>query len=808
MSFKLKSSITVLMFLMFQNGSGMPVFETAENDARRSIQISVGTNDKQTKDGTIWKFIRGLGSYNDETGTKALRVLLDKNNLPLLITTEFSWRTLKRAVDEQSQEDKKAIAVRNILLQEYDTLIGTNSDNTEDGTIWKFIRGLDRYDNKTGDKALRTLLEKNNLILPITEEFSWKTLKSAVEEQSSETAKVAAISRALQEKYDFLLGTNTEDTEQGTVWRFVRGLGNYSELSGAMALKSVLNRCQVRIPYSKDFTWETLKKVIDEQHQEDRKAAAVYNTIVREYYKGQAYRVHIDEIITKKSNYEAWFKAAKFGDMSTIISLMRKGININCRDKNSKTAITYLVLNDHSKVIKQLLNDENETILRLLMYYDQQKGVSNKFLEVPIHGRDKFVIDDEIDNEAICHAARYLSTDIVKSLLNIGAKYGCLTLKGAAESWRRDIVELLISEWKHSDLGELFDATITGDIERIKYLINKGEKPDFNALWGATVAGRRDIMKLLLDNAENPNLNKIFENAAKYGQSEIIKLLLNKGVNPARLNVLEQFAKHGRYQDVELLLNNGANPNYGSNRFAISRAAENGFQKIVELLIEKGVSANFRKEALISSAKGGHTKIVELLLNNLYEVAVTRRALVEASKYEHAEVVKLLLDKRNCISSEALLEAVRYGHLEVVKILNSRNFRLNKEEALLVAAEGGYKDIVNLLINNRVKPDSRAIEIAAKGGHKDIVNLLINNGIKPNSKAIEVAAEGGYKDIVNLLINNGVNFDSKAIEYAAKGGHAELIKLFMDLGVKPNSNALQNAAIKGYIDISSFNSFE
>ncbi len=324
---RLKVSVSILMLMMIQAGRGMLCTENDINDFKGSVRILVGTNNDQTSDGTIWKFIRGLGSYNNETGAKALQELLNKNNLPLLVTTKFFWKTLKRAVDGEYYEDQKAAVVHNILLQEYSSFIGTNNDNTSEGTLWKFIRGLESYNEETGSKALLTLLEKNNLIMPITKEFSWKTLKQAVEEQSSETAKLSVISKALQERYDFLLGTNTQDTAEGTIWKFIRGLGDYFELTGAMALKSVLNRCQIRIPVSKKFSWRTLKRDVDRQYLEDYKASVVYDTLVREYYENQAKKTNSTKVGIGKSDYDIWFKASKSGDIRKMISLFQPLLN-------------------------------------------------------------------------------------------------------------------------------------------------------------------------------------------------------------------------------------------------------------------------------------------------------------------------------------------------------------------------------------------------------------------------------------------------------------------------------------------------
>lgn len=70
----------------------------------------IGTNDENTSRGTIWKFIRGLGGYNTETGKNALNtVLLSHKYLNALINSDnLSWENLKSLVDAESNEDKKA----------------------------------------------------------------------------------------------------------------------------------------------------------------------------------------------------------------------------------------------------------------------------------------------------------------------------------------------------------------------------------------------------------------------------------------------------------------------------------------------------------------------------------------------------------------------------------------------------------------------------------------------------------------------------------------------------------------------------
>ena len=73
----------------------------------------IGANDESAAEGTIWKFIRGLGGYNTETGKNALNtVLLSHKYLNALINSNnLSWEHLKSLVDAESNEDKKAWAV-------------------------------------------------------------------------------------------------------------------------------------------------------------------------------------------------------------------------------------------------------------------------------------------------------------------------------------------------------------------------------------------------------------------------------------------------------------------------------------------------------------------------------------------------------------------------------------------------------------------------------------------------------------------------------------------------------------------------
>ncbi|KAN0076427.1 ankyrin repeat-containing domain protein [Elaphomyces granulatus] len=299
--------------------------------------------------------------------------------------------------------------------------------------------------------------------------------------------------------------------------------------------------------------------------------------------------------------------------------------------------------------------------------------------------------------------------------------------------------------------------------------------------------------------------------ASYFGLAAVVKHLLE-------LDSIDLNAKDGTY-----------------GRSAISWAAGNGFDVVVELLIKgigrrlKGIKLPIRKKAKVDSVdRYGRTPLVYAVWNG--HVAAVKR-LVEAGarinladdiggtalSYAvcsgHNEVLTLLLKKGTKAGSEddtrmaLLLSAAEKDHEAVVKLLletGKIDLELkdrNGRTPLSCAVEGRSVAIVRLLLTEGVETDYKykitPLSRAAEMGDERVVKLLLENGALPNfkdeggqtplSRAVE---EGNVAVVQVLLANKEVKKDYKykitPLSRAAEKGDERVVKLLLENGACPD----------------------
>ena len=173
---------------------------------------------------------------------------------------------------------------------------------------------------------------------------------------------------------------------------------------------------------------------------------------------------------------------------------------------------------------------------------------------------------------------------------------------------------------------------------------------------------------------------------------------------------------------------------------ALIWCCQNGYNILVNFLIEKGVNVNAQNNlALIYACQNDYPRIVQLLINNGADVnAQDTLSLIAASLEGYYEIVEILVNSGanvNAQNSEALILASLYGRYEVVKFLidNGANINDQNDQALISASDEGYLEIVKLLVDNGANISSRnyfAITLASQNKHLDVVQYL--NGIINN----------------------------------------------------------------------------
>lgn len=186
-------------------------------------------------------------------------------------------------------------------------------------------------------------------------------------------------------------------------------------------------------------------------------------------------------------------------------------------------------------------------------------------------------------------------------------------------------------------------------------------------------------------------------------------------------------AGEGKYDEIELALKIDRNLIYNRDKdgcSALLKAAENGYNDIVSLLISYSADVNIPKyygyTALMIAAKNGHEESVKTLVSN--------NANINASnKYGHT----------------ALLFAAQHGRKNEVEIFLINDANVNAKNnvgdtALILAAYGGHENIIRMLIDSNADVNARnmngytALISTAQNGLELATESLIRNNADLN----------------------------------------------------------------------------
>ena len=285
--------------------------------------------------------------------------------------------------------------------------------------------------------------------------------------------------------------------------------------------------------------------------------------------------------------------AARDGDIGTIRSQLRNGIDVEVRlsqsneaDKdenfsNGGTALNIATLYHQSEVVKELLRQDANVNVN---HYTDTPDSCTPIFSAAVKGYP----------------------EIVEKLLDHGANTTC------KDNW--------------------VEPTILHTIARIGPVY-------FNA-------GHLKVVELLLD-CDNVDINASsdpdtpLDYAAREGNLVLDELLLNRNADiNGRASPIACAAYGGHLEVVRYLLDRGADPNQG----ALCNAARMGRLEIVRLLLDHGADEGYMP--LHRAAASGHADVVDLILNRggLAEAAV----VVQETTLHHAsnaQITELLLVK-------------------------------------------------------------------------------------------------------------------------------------------------------------------
>ena len=350
--------------------------------------------------------------------------------------------------------------------------------------------------------------------------------------------------------------------------------------------------------------------------------------------------------------------ASYFGHETVVELLLKMGkSDVNSKDRNGRTPLSWASENGHSTVVELLLETDKVNV-------DSADRSSRTPLSWAAgNGREAVV---------------KLLFDTGKADVDVKERYGRTPLSWAAGNGHEAVVKLLL------EMG--------------KAHVNSKDRSGRTPLSWATENGHGAVVKLLLEvgradvDLKDRSGRTPLSWAAENGQEAVIRLLLEIGK-----------AEVDSKDDV-----NGRTP--------LSRAAENGNEAVVKLLLEIGKADVDSKDdvhgrtPLSWAAENGHSIVVKLLLRTSRadvesEDVNDRTPLSWAAENGHEAVVKLLLETGKAdVNSEAmngrtpLSWSAGNGHEAVVKLLLGTGMTdidsqdVTGRTALSWAAEIKYED--------------------------------------------------------------------------------------------------------------------
>lgn len=341
------------------------------------------------------------------------------------------------------------------------------------------------------------------------------------------------------------------------------------------------------------------------------------------------------------SNHDTALTLACAGGHEELVDLLiKRGANIEHRDKKGFTPLILAATAGHEKVVEALINCGAEL-----------EAQSERTKDTPL--------------SLACSGGRY---EVVELLLKVGAN-----------KEHRNV----------SDYTPLSLAASGGYVNIIKLLLNNGaeinsrtgSKLGISPLMLAAMNGHTAAVRLLLDmgsdiNAQiETNRNTALTLACFQGRHEVVSLLLDRKANVEHraktgLTPLMEAASGGYIEVGRVLLDKGADVNAApvpsSRDTALTIAADKGHLKFVDLLLARSAAVEVKNKKgnspLWLAANGGHLGVVEALFNSTADIDSQDNrkvsCLMAAFRKGHTKVVKWMVNNVTQFPSDQ--EMTRY----------------------------------------------------------------------------------------------------------------------------------------------------
>lgn len=220
--------------------------------------------------------------------------------------------------------------------------------------------------------------------------------------------------------------------------------------------------------------------------------------------------------------------------------------------------------------------------------------------------------------------------------------------------------------------------------------VNWWRRFNVNVLYSVIENGNEQLLELLIEYGVDLKWYKKdklapFAYACRCGNAAMIKMFVDSGYNLAckeANDICQELAARDRFYTLKYLLKQGLNINLSvcEDRTGLHWAVQEGYMRIVKLLVENGADVNAfdgHDTPLRLACADGKYEMAKYLLENhaLVDSPIDDTPLIIASCGGYIEIVKLLLeygaeiDRKNRDGRSALFFAKAHRQTEVARLL-------------------------------------------------------------------------------------------------------------------------------------------
>ncbi|KAK0737454.1 hypothetical protein B0T21DRAFT_410905 [Apiosordaria backusii] len=456
---------------------------------------------------------------------------------------------------------------------------------------------------------------------------------------------------------------------------------------------------------------------------------------------------------TDSAGTTALIRAAKVPNSTALRILLKYKARVNIRDLEGRTALFHAVDQSHKAVAEELLRNGAEVNLTP-PYNPLHRAVEN---------RDRDMVELLLQNHATIFPRGEHGDDFIFEVVQMG-HYG--------------VIELLLVARKKSlghhlqnvpDLSPALPIAIEASRpDLVRLLLDHGAKPSCKELMGAVRSRNCTMVKMLLKagndriSTDQEHQDLLLEAIQQWHGREKDEWQAIKDLLATR-SILRM-----RGKKLGLLFESGANVNAvnGGEHGTALRAAVYGWDDdiMIEFLLRKGADINAHAgasgTALHAAIEHGRGRVFEVLLARGADMeardeATGRTALLWAVEFGREEMARRLveananLEATDKAGATSLLIAVEKGFCRIAKMLLHKGADVERcldgddRTPLIIAAERFDEEMMEVLLDAENKPD-----VNARGGLYGNALTAVRywgSSISSNSRIEEKLLEAGAK---------------------------------------------------------------